>query len=320
MRESRADTARAFGLALLLHALLFVAIFAGLWWTQPPEQSSAAGDPVSAELVDANALSAATLSVLAERPEPVAEPEPPPPEPEQAAPILQPLPEPLPEDSPVEPQPQAQQPIPEPDTVDQDEARRDALSELRADREQEERRRQEQIDLTERQRQEEAEKRRRLSEMEQERQKQLADIRRQRKAAAFEASQAQEKLDRLAQRRASSASEEAARADAAASAPPGNLGLNQGLLERYQLALQDAILRNWTRPDNVPLGQPCRIIIRQIPGGQVISAEVDSSCPYDDLGRRSIEAAVLKAQPLPYAGFEPVFSRQLNLNFRAQDH
>ncbi len=320
MRESRADTARAFGLALLLHALLFVAIFAGLWWTQPPEQSSAAGDPVSAELLDANALSAATLSELTERPEPVAEPEPPPPEPEQAAPILQPLPEPLPEDSPVEPQPQAQQPIPEPDTVDQDEARRDAVSELRAEREQEQRRRQEQIDLTERQRQEEAEKRRRLSEMEQERQKQLADIRRQRKAAAFEASQAQEKLDRLAQRRASSASEEAARADAAASAPPGNQGMNQGLLERYQLALQDAILRNWSRPDNVPLGQPCRIIIRQIPGGQVISAEVDSSCPYDDLGRRSIEAAVLKAQPLPYAGFEPVFSRQLNLNFRAQDH
>lgn len=316
MRESRADTARAFGLALLLHALLFVAIFAGLWWTQPPQQSSAAGDPVSAELVDANSLSAAMLSELAERPEPVAEPEPPPPEPVQAAPILQPLPEPLPEDSPVEPQPQAQQPIPEPDTIDQDEARRDALSELRAEREQEQRRRQEQIDLTERQRQEEAEKRRRLSEMEQERQKQLADIRRQRKAAAFEASQAQEKLDRLAQRRTSSASEEAARADAAASAPPGDAGVDAS---GYAAAIAEAIRRNWTRPESVPLGQVCKIVIRQIPGGEVISAEVDPSCPYDDLGKRSVEAAVLKAQPLPYAGFESAFRRTLILRFTARD-
>lgn len=319
MRETRADTAQAFGLALLLHALLFVLIFAGLWWTRPPEQSSAAGDPVSAELVDASALSAATLSELANRPEPVVEPEPLPPAPQETAPVLQPLPEPLPEDSPVEPQRQAQEQIPDPDTVNQDAARRDAISELQAEREQEARRRQEQIDLTERLRQEEAEKRRRLSEMEQERQKQLADFRRQREQAANEARQAQERLDRIAERRARSASEEAARADAAASAPPGNQGVDEGLQARYAAALQDAILRNWTRPDNVPLGQRCRIVIRQIPGGQVIDAKVDPSCPYDELGRRSVEAAVLKAQPLPYAGFESVFNRTLLLNFEARD-
>jgi colicin import membrane protein len=317
MRETRADTAQALGLALLLHALLFVLIFAGLWWTRPPEQSSAAGDPVSAELVDASALSAATLSELANRPEPVVEPEPLPPAPEQAAPILQPLPEPLPEDSPVEPQRQAQQQIPDPDTVDQDAARRDAISELQAEREQEARRRQEQIDLTERQRQEEAEKRRKLSEMQQEREKQLADIRRQQAEAKREAQEAEEKLRQIAERRARSAS--AAQADAASSAPPGNRGLDEGLRARYAAALQEAVLRNWTRPDGVPLGQRCRIVIRQIPGGQVISAEVDASCPYDDLGRRSIEAAVLKAQPLPYAGFESVFERTLLLNFQAQN-
>jgi colicin import membrane protein len=32
-----------------------------------------------------------------------------------------------------------------------------------------------------------------------------------------------------------------------------------------------------------------------------------------------VEAAVLKAQPLPYAGFETVFNRTLLLNFEAQD-
>jgi colicin import membrane protein len=59
--------------------------------------------------------------------------------------------------------------------------------------------------------------------------------------------------------------------------------------------------------------------IRQVQGGSVIDVQVDASCPYDELGKRSVEAAVLKAQPLPYAGFEAVFSRNLNLNFEAQD-
>lgn len=61
---------------------------------------------------------------------------------------------------------------------------------------------------------------------------------------------------------------------------------------------------------------PCRIAITQLPGGEVISAEVEPGCPYDDLAKRSVEAAVLKAQPLPYAGFEPVFSRKLVFTFR----
>ena len=69
----------------------------------------------------------------------------------------------------------------------------------------------------------------------------------------------------------------------------------------------------------MPIGQRCRIVIRQIPGGEVVEAKVDPSCPYDELGRRSVEAAVLKAQPLPYVGFESVFQRTITLNFQAQD-
>ena len=83
--------------------------------------------------------------------------------------------------------------------------------------------------------------------------------------------------------------------------------------------MQEAIRRNWTRPDNVPLGQRCRIYITQLPGGEVINVEFDASCPYDAQGRRSVEAAVRRAEPLPFAGFEPVFNRRLNLNFTAQD-
>ena len=60
----------------------------------------------------------------------------------------------------------------------------------------------------------------------------------------------------------------------------------RGLDRTETAALTDAILRNWTRPDSVPLGQVCVINIRQVQGGSVISASVDPSCPYDDLGRR----------------------------------
>ena len=44
MRETRADTAQALLLALLLHALLFGLVLFGLWWTRAPESVSAAGD------------------------------------------------------------------------------------------------------------------------------------------------------------------------------------------------------------------------------------------------------------------------------------
>ncbi|HWU70627.1 MAG TPA: cell envelope integrity protein TolA, partial [Pseudoxanthomonas sp.] len=75
----------------------------------------------------------------------------------------------------------------------------------------------------------------------------------------------------------------------------------------------------WTRPESVPLGTRCRVIIRQLPGGNVMSAEVQPGCPMDQAGQDSLERAVLKAQPLPYRGFETVFNRQLNFNFVAQD-
>jgi colicin import membrane protein len=79
------------------------------------------------------------------------------------------------------------------------------------------------------------------------------------------------------------------------------------------------VLSQWIRPDSVPLGQRCTIAIRQLPGGEVVEARVAPNCPYDDAGKRSIEAAVLRAQPLPYRGFESVFQRNLTFNFTAQD-
>ncbi|WP_147653625.1 cell envelope integrity protein TolA [Vulcaniibacterium gelatinicum] len=315
MRETRADTAQALLLSLALHALLFALAVLGLWWTRERAPVSAAGSPVEADFVSFEALPAQARRALAQPPRP---PEPPA---EDAAPPPQPRPEPAPQEAPVPPQPQPQERLPEPDTREQERVRADAISRETREREQEERRRQEQVDLTERERQEEAQRRQRLSEMERERLQQLADIRRRREQAAREARLAEERLRQLADYQARNAAEAAAQADASASAAPrGNEGLDRDLLARYQAALQEAIARNWTRPETVPLGQRCQLIIKQIPGGQVIEVQVAPSCPYDELGRRSVEAAVLKAQPLPYAGFERVFARVLTLNFEARDY
>ena len=94
----------------------------------------------------------------------------------------------------------------------------------------------------------------------------------------------------------------------------GNQGDNTALLNQYAAAIQNAVTPNWLRPENMPQ-VPCRVHIIQLPGGKVVSATVDSSCPYDAAGKRSIENAVLRTGTLPYQGFEKVFSRNLILTF-----
>ncbi|MFC7300700.1 TonB C-terminal domain-containing protein [Cognatiluteimonas weifangensis] len=304
MRETRADTRAAVVSALALHALLFALLFAGLWWTRTNAPASAAGPAIEADLVDPAALSAPLRRALD------APAEAPPPQPAAAAPP-QPQPEPRPQDAPLPPQPQAQERLAEPDVREQARVERDAEAAQRAAREQEEKRRQEQIDLTQRQRQAAAEQQRRLAQQ-RELQDKLDRIRAERARAQREADLAEQKLRQLADARSRNAAETAA----SASPPPGNEGADQALLGQYVLAIQRAVESNWTRPDNIPAGAACRVLIVQLPGGEVLSAEVDPSCPYDELGRRSVEAAVLRAQPLPYAGFERVFRRRLNFTFR----
>jgi colicin import membrane protein len=309
MRERREDTALAVGFSLLLHLVpVAVLLLASLLPASPP---SSAGEPVNADVIDANALSADVRAALRTRPAPDPSVAPPPPDT-----TPEPPPEPLPDalqETPPEAQPLPQEQLPDPDQVDQQEVKPDATSADTAQREQEAKQRQGQVDLTdERERQRQAEQRK--TEMQRQRDQQLADIQRQKEQNQREIALAQQRLEQLAQRRAQQAS-----AAAAASAPPGQRGADPNTGELYRQALMEKIRDNWTRPDNVSPGQACKIVIRQIPGGTVIDAQVDPSCPYDEAGRRSVEAAVLKAQPLPYQGFESAFNRTLILNFRAED-
>jgi colicin import membrane protein len=318
MRERPEDTGIAVGLAVGLHLLVVVLMFVAWLWTPAPEVLSVAGPPIEVELVQAAPVrdrerpSAATPPPAA--PEPVEE---------EAAPPPQPEPEPTPQDAVVEPQPTPQTPQAVPDTRDQDRASRDAVSpEPPAPREQEERRREEQVDLTERPPQTTPEERQRLSAQQLERLKRLAALRTQREQAANQ-TRMEEQRDRqrqdLAARQPPSPQPAASPSEATPTPMAGNNGVDTSLQAAYQLAIQNAVERNWRRPETIPVGQRCRIVIVQIPGGEVISADVDPTCPYDALGRDSLERAVFAASPLPYAGFEDVFERRLGLNFQPAD-
>lgn len=297
MRETRTDTRTAMLQALALHALLFALLFAGLRWPQHEAVAAAQGDPIEAELVAVSDLSPSMQRALQRAPQQqVRAPEPTP----------EPLPTPLPDEVPPPP-PQAKAlppPVPEPAPTDREKVQRNADSPLvaKVPREQEEQRRQpDQAELDAKQQ----------AELQRQKQKQIDEIRRQREQAARERTQAEMRALQLAD----------ARNPAAASAPatPGNRGADPGLLAKYAAALQQAILRQWVRPETVPLGQRCRISIRQLQGGEVVDVAVSPACSYDAAGRQSVERAVLKASPLPYAGFETVFSRTIDLNFVAED-
>ena len=299
MKETRADTRRALLQAMGLHVGLFALMFAGLQWTRSNVAEAAQGEVIEADLVDPSALSAAMRSALQRDPQPLPQPQP-----VEDVVMDDVPPEPLPEPMLEDPLPPA--PIPEPDLIDQDRVQRDADSAevARVDREQEQKRRQqEQVDLDAT----------RQTEMERQKQRQLAELVKQREQATRERQRAEQRAQQLADAKALAAG------SSAKSPPPGNQGTDPALAARYAAALQGAILRNWTRPESVPFGQRCRLLIRQIPGGEVVDVKFDGACPYDELGRRSVEAAVLKASPLPYAGFEEVFDRQVNLNFEARE-
>ncbi len=301
MRETRADTRRALLEAVGLHALLFALLFAGLQWSRPPSTEQAAGEPIEADLVDPNALGAAMQRALQRQPEPLPEPVTEP-EPEAVkAPLPEPVPEPVPEPAELPP------PVPDPSPVEQERVQRAPAPQVaEVPREQEARRRQpDQAELDAQQQAERA------------RQQQLEQIRRQREQAARERTQAEMRAQQLADARNPATA--AAQADAASSRPRGDPSSNSSKRNSYGVAIQIAVERQWLRPDSIRQGQRCQALIVQIPGGEVVEVQISASCPYDDLGRRSLEAAILKASPLPYAGFEDVFERRLVLNFQPSD-
>ena len=291
--ERLTDKLRALVLAVGVHLLCVLAVMIGLAWTRTARPVSVPGPIIEATLVSYTPPPTARVA----RQKPVRPPPPQPrPEPERVRP-----PDPIPAP------PRAQ------DTVDRERVDRMAIEPSRAEREQEERRKRDQELLQEQER---------LTQMERERQQQLEDIRRRREEAQQRTRIEQQRLAQLEDRerrevdRAQKEQDQAHRDELQqAEQRAGSEGEDDSLRSRYVFALQQTVTQNWLRPDSTRPGLRCTVRIAQIPGGQVISAEVVLPCNGDDLTRRSIEAAVLRAQPLPYQGYEKVFERTVTFNF-----
>jgi len=86
----------------------------------------------------------------------------------------------------------------------------------------------------------------------------------------------------------------------------------------YMFAIQQRISRNWVKPPTATAGIECVVNIRQLPGGDVVSVTI-GRCNGDAVVRRSIEAAVHRASPLPAPADPSVFDRDIRLTFRPED-
>jgi colicin import membrane protein len=219
---------------------------------------------------------------------------------------------------------------------DELERQRQAAIDARQQREQE---------AIEQARQERLSEEQRLAELERQRlarqQQAVADAERQRQAqadAARQAAEDQRRLDelrqqqeaeaaRLEQLRAEQAAAEQRRQQAEAEAllqqqmaqeARREQAISAGYQAQYEAAVKQATERNWQMPEpQMPDGFYCEVLVNQIPGGQVVSVEFDQ-CNADEIWRRSLETAVLRASPLPGPPPEApeIFERRLRLRFR----
>ena len=85
----------------------------------------------------------------------------------------------------------------------------------------------------------------------------------------------------------------------------------------YIAQIKDKIERNWLRPPGAPTGLKCVVRVSQIPGGEVVQAEIRTSSgnvAFD----RSVEDAVLRASPLPAPKDPELFDRHIVITFEPE--
>jgi colicin import membrane protein len=155
------------------------------------------------------------------------------------------------------------------------------------------------------------------------RQEELEQIREERAAAERQRKIEEERLKQLQARNQAEA--EAARQAEAQDALAEQLAREQAEFQagrlasqndQYHLAIKALVTQNWLRPPTARPGLRCTVRIVQIPGGEVISANIVGGCNADEVTRRSLIAAVERTGTLPYRGFEDVFQREIDFIFR----
>ncbi len=91
------------------------------------------------------------------------------------------------------------------------------------------------------------------------------------------------------------------------------------LMSLWINAVQTAVYQQWSQPASTKLDMQCSVKVRQIPGGAVINVSITTPCNASEIVKKSITDAIMKAEPLPYKGFEKVFDRNAIFTFKAQE-
>ena len=95
----------------------------------------------------------------------------------------------------------------------------------------------------------------------------------------------------------------------------GNAVRSSAEANQWYAAIVAHIERAWIRPPSARPGVTCIVLVSQVPGGDVTDVKVNS-CSVDDAALRdSVEAAVLRASPLPSPPNPALFERNLELTF-----
>ena len=147
--------------------------------------------------------------------------------------------------------------------------------------------------------------------------KKKAEQEKKRKAEAERNKKAEQEKQRKAEaERKKKAEAEAARRKEAEQALQAQLAEEQAqhALSQYIPHIQAKIQRNWLRPPGSSAGLSCMILVKLIPGGEVVDAKVVRSSG-DPLFDRSVETAVLKASPLPLPQDTAMFKHFREIQF-----
>lgn len=91
-----------------------------------------------------------------------------------------------------------------------------------------------------------------------------------------------------------------------------------GALAEYIDLIRQKVERNWIPPPGVRPGLQCEVLVNQLPGGTVGDVRI-GTCNGDEAVRRSIEAAVRRADPLPLPANPALFERNLRFTFKPEE-
>ena len=287
MKEQRADAARGTGYAILLHAVLIGLLLFGLHRVSQQGGDAGGDGALQADVASVNDLSAKTRRALLGEPKEAVQPLPQPiPVPKETPPApVEAAPQPV-KETPPPPKPEPPKPVKEVPPVDMS---KKVPTPEPAKREPAQSKKSAESDIAARA---------------------AAEAARLSKATNL----AKQRADQMADAKSPNAGDDQSASSARAGSGAGK-SRNSGQ-QKWLDAVGRAIEAKWIRPDDIPPGQSCPIHIRIIPGGEVIAASVLPGCPYSEEAKRSVEKAVRDASPLPFKGYEDVYSRDFTANFK----